>query len=117
MSEADELEPRGGSRRQRAAGAVAVMLAVAIVAGLLFVRHHGSAAAGQQAAPGHRIGAGSVAAQLDLHCALPVQTYLTRAFVSMPDGGVTVDRSLTSAKVVVNSPGSSYAGGRWLPVP
>jgi hypothetical protein len=120
MSEAGELEAPGGPSRQWAAGAVAVLLAVAIVAGLLFVHHRGSASpapAGQPAASGHPIGALTMTAQLDFHCALPVQTYSPRAFVSMPDGAVTEDRTLTSARPVVKSPGSSYAGGRWLPVP
>src|SRR5215470_10648259 len=120
MSAADELKPRVGSRWQWAAGAVAVLLAVAIVAGLLFVRHRGTAqpaASGQPAVAGHRVGALSMTAQLDFHCTLPVETYLTQALVSLPDGGVTAADHVVPAVRGVSEPGSSYASGRWLPVP
>jgi hypothetical protein len=114
MIDADGQEPRDGSRWQWVAGAVAVVLAVAIVAGLVFVRLRTSA---QPAAAGHGIGTLSMTTQLDFHCTLPVQGYLTQARVSMPDGGVTADHTLPAGKGIVNAPGSSYVGGRWLPVP
>lgn len=113
MIEADAKESGDGSW-QWVAGAVAFVLAAAIVAGLVFIRQRGSA---QPAASGHQIGVLSMTAQLDFHCALPVQGYATQARVSMPDGGVTADHVQLPAKGTVNTPGSSYAGGKWLPVP
>src|SRR5215467_7640146 len=83
MIEADES--RAGSRWQWVAGAVAVVLAALIVAGLVFVRLRTSA---QPAAAGHQIGTLTMTSQLDFHCALPVQAYGTQARVTMPDGGV-----------------------------
>jgi hypothetical protein len=114
MIEAGEGESRDGSRWQWVAGAVAVVLAVAIVAGLVLLRHRSSA---QPAASGRPLGALNMTTQLDFHCALPVQGYLTQARVTMPDGGVTADHELSAAKGMASTPGSSYAGGRWLPVP
>src|SRR5499427_2666951 len=107
------LEPGGGSRRQWAAGGVAVLLAVTIVAGLVFVRQRSS---GQPAASGHLVGSLNMTEQLDFRCTLPVQGYLSEARISIPDGGVTVDAVQTQGK---GSPayGNVYVNGRWLPVP
>ena len=107
------IEPGAGPRWQWAAGVVAVLLAVMIVAGLVFVRQRTPA---QPAAAGHLVGSLNMTTQLDFRCSLPVQAYLSEARISLPDGGVTVDQVQTQGK---GSPvyGSVYASGKWLPVP
>lgn len=104
----------GGSRRQWAAGAIAVLLAVTTVAGLIgFVRRGTSV---HPAAGGHAVGSLNMTAQLGFRCTLPVTGYLTQARVSLPDGGVTVDQTQSLAGKSIAGYGTTYAGGRWLPV-
>jgi len=107
------IDPGGGSRWQWAAGGVAVLLAVTIVAGLAFVRQRSAA---HPAATGQLAGSLTMTAQLDFRCTLPVQGYLSLGRISLPDGGVTVDQVQPQGK---GTPafGSVYVGGKWLPVP
>lgn len=103
----------GGPRWLWVAGGVAVLLAVTIVAGLLFVRQRGAA---QPAASGQPVGALNMTTQLDFRCTLPVQGYLTEARISLPDGAVFVDHVQQPVKGPAQY-GSVYAGGKWVPVP
>ena len=107
------IEPGGAPRWQWAAGGAAVLLAVMIVAGLVFVRQR---TPGQPAAAGHLVGSLNMTTQLDFRCTLPVQAYLSEARISLPDGGVTVDQAQTQGK---GTPvyGGVYVNGKWLPVP
>ena len=107
------IDPGGGSRWQWAAGGVAVLLAVTIVAGLVFVRQRSAA---HSAATGQLVGSLTMTAQLDFRCTLPVQGYLSQGRVSLPDGGVTVDQTQSPGKGTPTF-GSVYVGGKWLPVP
>ena len=102
----------GGSRWQWAGGGVAIVLVLAVVASLILVRHGGAPA--HSASTGRLVGALNMTTQVGFRCSLPVVGYLTEARVSLPDGGVTVDRTLDSQQ---GKPyGFTYAGGRWLPV-
>jgi hypothetical protein len=96
------------------AGAVAVVLTVAAVTGLLLIRQRGTAPT--PVAAGHSAGSLTMTAQLDFRCTLPVQAYGTQARISVPEGSVTVDHTLQPSKATP-SYGATFAAGRWLPVP
>jgi len=100
------------SRWQWAAGGVAVVLAVAMVASLILVRHGGTQP--HSASTGRLVGTLNMTAQVGFRCSLPVVGYLTEARISLPDGGVTVDKTLD---LQLEKPsGFTFASGRWLPV-
>ncbi|HKF18613.1 MAG TPA: hypothetical protein VKF14_15660 [Candidatus Dormibacteraeota bacterium] len=101
------------SRRLWVAGGVAVLLALTVVAGLMFVRRPGAT---HSASTGHLVGALNVTTQLGFQCTLPVQGYLTEARISLPDGAVFVDQVQQQGKGTAQY-GSVYAGGKWVPVP
>lgn len=103
----------GGSRRQWAAGGVAFVLALVIVASLLVARHGGTSP--QSGGEVKVVGTLNMTTQIGLRCTLPVVGYTTQARISFPDGGVTVDKTLDPAQA--KPFGFTYAGSRWLPVP
>ena len=109
------VEGYGGraSRRPWVAGGIAVLMALTVVAGLLFFRHGGSV---QSATSSQPVGTLNMTTQLEFRCTLPVQGYLTEARISLPDGTVLVDHVQQQAKGAPQY-GSVYAGGRWVPVP
>jgi hypothetical protein len=101
------------SSRLWAAGGVAVLLVVTVVAGLTFVRQRG---APHSASSGQPVGALNMTTELGFRCTLPVQAYLTEARISLPDGAVFVDHVQQPVKGPAQF-GSVYAGGKWVPVP
>jgi len=103
----------GGSRRQLAAGGVALVLALAVVASLVLTRQGGTSP--QSASELKVVGTLNMTTQVGFRCTLPVVGYLTQARITFPDGGVAVDKTLDPAQV--KPFGFTYAGGRWLPVP
>jgi hypothetical protein len=107
------VEIRGSQRRwQAAAGGLAVLLAVAAVAGLIYVRQRSY---DQPASNGRVVGALKMTADLGFRCSLPVVGYSTEARVSIPDGGVTADKTFNQqGKGGPGGPG--YVAGRWLQV-
>lgn len=101
----------GRPRWQWAAGAVAIVLAVALVSSLVYIR----GAAQPQTVPASRVvGSVSITTRLDFSCALPVQVDQSMVRVRLPDGQATVDQVPISGK---GGGGNTYARGRWLPVP
>jgi len=102
----------GRSRWQWAAGGVAAVLAVAMVASLILVRH--GATQPHSASSGRLVGTLNMTAQVGFRCSLPVVGYLTEARISLPDGGVTVDKTLDPQRDKPS--GLTFANGRWLPV-
>lgn len=101
---------------QVAVGAVVIVVALALVAGMVWFR---LSSRGPARPAGQVLGVLRIAAPVDFSCHLPVTGYGTAAMVSLPDGTVTVDPSAPKA-----APGSKGAGaatydhqlGRWLPV-
>jgi hypothetical protein len=99
-------------RWQWAMGGLAVVLAVAVVAGLIVMRPHQ-----QPTHPAAQETRGlAMTTQLDFKCSLPVTVYNTRAIISIPDGATTIEA------VPGTQPGAkpiypfTYAGGKWIPV-
>jgi hypothetical protein len=60
------------------------------------------------------LGSLTISSKVDFKCTVPLTAYSRRARVSLPTGTVTLDGDQSS---VATSPGTSYVGGRWLPVP
>ena len=109
-----EDEESRGSHWQWVAGATAILLAMAIVVGMVYAGRIRSTQP-HPAAAGHVVGSLTMNTKLDFKCTLPVQAYVTQARVSLPDGSVTVDQVQPLKNTC--SYGSAYVGGRWLPVP
>ena len=109
-----EDEESRGSHWQWVAGATAILLAMAIVVGMVYAGRIRSTQP-HPAAAGHVVGSLTMNTKLDFKCTLPVQAYVTQARVSLPDGSVTVDQVQPLKNT--GSYGSAYVGGRWLPVP
>ena len=107
------VEMRGSQRRwQAAASGLALLLAAAMVAGLIYVRQRSY---DQPASNGRIVGALKMTAELGFRCSLPVVGYSTEARVSIPDGGVTADKAFDQqGKGGPGGPG--YVAGRWLQV-
>jgi hypothetical protein len=61
------------------------------------------------------LGSLTISPKIDFRCTLPLTAYSRRARVSLPTGTVTLDGDQSS--VVAGPQGTSYVGGRWLPVP
>jgi len=104
----------GGARWPWAAGGVAVVLALAMVATLTVLLRQAPTA--RSASAGRPIGALNMATQVGFRCSLPVASYTTEARISFPDGGVRVDKMLDPQQGKGGF-SSAYAAGRWLPVP
>jgi len=113
---ADGLEPR--PRWQWLMGAVAVLVAVALVGSLMYFR------LGQSHQPASEVAVGtvSIASQLDFKCRLPINVYNSVAMLSLPDGAVSTDSSIkpapNGAKGSYGPWGYTYVAqaARWLPV-
>lgn len=100
-----------------AGGVLAVILGVAVVAGMLYLR--GGLAPSHPATTGP-IGHVDMAVQVDFRCSLPVLAYnSTYAVVALPDGSV-LNRSTAPAsgqgKGVFGPSGYDVQAGKWLPV-
>jgi hypothetical protein len=102
-----------GARWPWTAGAGAVVLALAIVATLIVVRQGPTV---HSASAGRPIGALNMATQVGFRCSLPVASYATEARISLPDGGVTLEKALDPQQGKGGF-SSAYAAGKWLPVP
>jgi hypothetical protein len=93
------------------AGAVAALLAAGVVGGLVFHRLSSPSPSGNSA--------GSAAVSgVDLNCRLPVLADAAGAFITFPNGAITIDRSV---KIDPYSGSYTYTYdaevGRWVPVP
>lgn len=91
--------------RRWAAAAVAVALAAAGVAGVLYARS-------RTAAADRTLATLDVAGGLGLHCTLPLAVNGRLATLSLPDGRLTA----ATVQRGPNDQGNSYASGHWLPV-
>lgn len=114
MTDADQTRGRWGWLL----GGTAVVLAAAIVAGLVYVRfgHQRPVPAAAPRSP--VIGSLEMAAPPDFSCTLPVGAAGgAQALISLPGGAVTLDRAPTSARGAPTSYGATYQHRRWLPVP
>jgi hypothetical protein len=107
-----EVHESRESPRLWVAGLIAVLLVITTVGGFFYVR---SVRLLQPASNQHTIGSLSMTAQLSFKCTLPVQSYANRALVSLPDGGVSIEGTLDRS-TGKGSQGSTYSGGKWLPV-
>ena len=107
-----DVEP-GSPRWQWAAGGVAFVLAVAMVATLIVARRGPTT---HSASVGRPIGSVNMATPVGFRCSLPVANSWAEARISFPDGGVTIDRPLDSQLAKGGGYDLAYAAGRWLPV-
>ena len=114
MKQNDSTPIEGRDRRGRwdwLPGAVAALLAVGVVAGLVY--NH----LGMRTKSGQKVGSAAVSG-VDFSCRLPVVAGSSGAFISFPDGAVTIDHDIAL---------NPYKGGygytydaqvrRWVPVP
>lgn len=107
-----EVQESRESPRLWVAGLIAVLLVISTVAGFFYVR---SVRSSEPASSQHTMGSLSMTAQLGFNCTLPVQSYASRAIVTIPDGGVSIEGTLDKS-TGKGSQGSTYSGGKWLPV-
>lgn len=95
-------------------GALAMLLAVSVVTGLLYARavRDGSV---QTGGPDQGslvpIGSAQVVIATDFHCQLPLATGRGGVFLSLPDGRLSQDPANTAD---AGGPRGYYAGGHWL---
>lgn len=116
MNEADS--PSGGAAEQQRswrwlATALAVLVTLGVVGGLVFFRL-------TSRTPGPQSVGSVTVSGIDFKCRLPVLAGAAGGFISFPDGGITIDRSVAVGV-------KSYKGGfgftydarvaRWVPVP
>jgi hypothetical protein len=102
---------RDQPRRPWAVGSVALLLAVALIADLVFTR---ASLQPPPAPAGRVVGSLSMTTQLEFACTLPVVIGPNAARIRLPDGQVTVDRVADISKGPDS--GNAYSHGRWLPV-
>jgi hypothetical protein len=95
-------------------GAMALLLAVSVVTGLLYARsvRDGSVqTGGPDQASLVPIGSAQVVTATDFHCRLPLATGRGGVFLSLPDGRLSLDPANTSDAGAVRG---YYAGGHWV---
>jgi hypothetical protein len=101
-------------------GGLALALAAATVAGLVYIRFGTQRGAPSAAAApsGRVIGSLEMAARTDFSCSLPVRDPRgAEARISLPSGTVTLDHAASGGGPTPTNPGTTYLHGRWLPVP
>ena len=94
------------------AGVIAGLLALAVVGGLVYSR--------VGANKSHSESRGLVAVSgVDFTCRLPVLAGATGAFISFPNGAITIDSSVNSNNMYKSGYGNTYDAkvGKWVPVP
>lgn len=90
---------------------VAVVLTLGVMGGLVYHR------LGARSGSGQSVGSAAVGG-VDFKCRLPVLAGASGAFISFPDGAVTIDRSIT-LNPYKGGYGYTYDGAvqRWVPIP
>jgi hypothetical protein len=100
--------------RRWLAGALAMLLAAPIVAGLLMSRNALEAppkTSGQHHSNLVTVGSAQVVTPTDLHCKLPLASTRGGLFLSLPDGQLGLDSTNTSDAGMVRG---NYVAGRWI---
>lgn len=107
-----ETGERSGALRW-VAGAVAIIVTLAIAAGLVFYR-----ISGNRLPSGPAVGKASVS-NVTFTCRLPVLAGAAAGFVSFPDGAVTIDKTQVSPGNIKGAYGYTYDPQvrKWVPVP
>lgn len=105
-------EEQRGQPLRWIAGAVAIVIALGIIGGLVYFRF---ASKGSSTTP--PVAVASVNG-VNFSCKLPVLAGASAGFVSFPDGAVTIDHSVDLSKGAKGGYGFTYdkTVGKWLPV-